>query len=73
MNAILHAIEAQIRDIRRAIAQRPYDDELVPRLEDRERVRASIAAEVRGMASLPRRKQVVTTTPTLSYQSERAN
>ncbi len=48
MNAIDHEIEAQIRDLKRAIALRPDIDELVARLEERKallaRMRAAIGA-----------------------------
>lgn len=49
--AIDQEIEAQIRDLRRAITRRPDIDELVARLEEREavlgRVLARIAVKVR--------------------------
>ncbi|MEQ1735726.1 MAG: hypothetical protein ABL886_04920 [Rhodoglobus sp.] len=54
MNEIDHEIEAQIRNLKRAIARRPDIDELVARLEEREtmlvRVRATNASDGRNAA-----------------------
>lgn len=46
MSAIRDAIEGQIRELRRAIARRPEDDELVVRLEEREATLARMRATV---------------------------